>query len=168
MRGFIHVLVVLALALLLVQTLRAPRASGREARSTMAREAQSPIRLQAAIRPGRDASGGVGVVGEPRNEEALTVREGEGRSVSAAGAESEPPGLFADPHRVVQGPTHPVDAEPTGRAMTGAAVDMSIVARAGGRGAASAPESVELLDGGEEAYPRMLRVIARATRYVHL
>ena len=34
--------------------------------------------------------------------------------------------------------------------------------------AASAPESVELLDGGEQAYPRMLLAIARAQRSVHL
>jgi cardiolipin synthase A/B len=33
---------------------------------------------------------------------------------------------------------------------------------------ASAPESVELLDGGEQAYPRMLQAIARAQRSVHL
>jgi cardiolipin synthase len=33
---------------------------------------------------------------------------------------------------------------------------------------ASAPESVELLDGGEQAYPRMLLAIARAQRSVHL
>jgi cardiolipin synthase A/B len=33
---------------------------------------------------------------------------------------------------------------------------------------ASAPESVELLDGGEQAYPRMLRAITQATRRVHL
>ncbi|MBN1606497.1 MAG: lmo0937 family membrane protein [Polyangiaceae bacterium] len=163
--GFIHVLVVLALALLLIQTLQAPRARGREASGTMAREAQSPIRLQAAVRPGRDASGGI--MGELRNEEALTVWEGEGGSVPAAGAASEPLGFFADPRRVVEGPTHRVDPEPTDRATTGAAVDLSIVARTGGRGT-SAPESVELLDGGEEAYPRMLRGIARATRYVHL
>jgi cardiolipin synthase len=32
----------------------------------------------------------------------------------------------------------------------------------------SAPESVELLDGGGQAYPRMLRAIAQATRRVHL
>ena len=32
----------------------------------------------------------------------------------------------------------------------------------------AAPESVELLDGGEQAYPRMLAAIARATRNVHL
>jgi cardiolipin synthase len=32
----------------------------------------------------------------------------------------------------------------------------------------SAPESVELLDGGEQAYPRMLLAIARAQRHVHL
>jgi len=31
-----------------------------------------------------------------------------------------------------------------------------------------APESVELLDGGEQAYPRMLAAIALATRSVHL
>ncbi len=35
-------------------------------------------------------------------------------------------------------------------------------------GPASAPESVELLDGGEQAYPRMLLAIARAQRSVHL
>jgi phosphatidylserine/phosphatidylglycerophosphate/cardiolipin synthase-like enzyme/fatty acid desaturase len=33
---------------------------------------------------------------------------------------------------------------------------------------ASAPESVEMLDGGEQAYPRMLLAIARAQRSVHL
>lgn len=33
---------------------------------------------------------------------------------------------------------------------------------------AGAPESVELLDGGDEAYPRMLLAIARAQRSVHL
>jgi cardiolipin synthase len=33
---------------------------------------------------------------------------------------------------------------------------------------ASAPESVELLDGGAQAYPRMLLAIARAKRSVHL
>jgi cardiolipin synthase A/B len=33
---------------------------------------------------------------------------------------------------------------------------------------ASAPESVELLDGGEQAYPRMLQAIERAQRTVHL
>jgi cardiolipin synthase A/B len=33
---------------------------------------------------------------------------------------------------------------------------------------ARAPESVELLDGGEQAYPRMLLAIAQATRSVHL
>jgi cardiolipin synthase len=33
---------------------------------------------------------------------------------------------------------------------------------------ASAPESLELLDGGEQAYPRMLLAIARAQRSVHL
>jgi cardiolipin synthase len=32
----------------------------------------------------------------------------------------------------------------------------------------AAPEWVELLDGGEQAYPRMLAAIARATRSVHL
>jgi cardiolipin synthase len=32
----------------------------------------------------------------------------------------------------------------------------------------SAPESVELLDGGEQAYPRMLRAISRAKKRVHL
>jgi phosphatidylserine/phosphatidylglycerophosphate/cardiolipin synthase-like enzyme len=32
----------------------------------------------------------------------------------------------------------------------------------------SASESVELLDGGEQAYPRMLLAIARAQRDVHL
>jgi cardiolipin synthase len=32
----------------------------------------------------------------------------------------------------------------------------------------SAPESVELLDGGKQAYPRMLLAIARAQRNVHL
>ena len=36
------------------------------------------------------------------------------------------------------------------------------------RRASSAPESVELLDGGEQAYPRMLLAIARAQRDVHL
>jgi cardiolipin synthase len=34
--------------------------------------------------------------------------------------------------------------------------------------ASSAPESVELLDGGEQAYPRMLLAIARAQSSVHL
>lgn len=34
--------------------------------------------------------------------------------------------------------------------------------------AASAPESMELLDGGEQAYPRMLQAIALARRSVHL
>lgn len=34
--------------------------------------------------------------------------------------------------------------------------------------AACAPESVELLDGGGQAYPRMLRAIAQAQRSVHL
>jgi cardiolipin synthase len=33
---------------------------------------------------------------------------------------------------------------------------------------ATTPESVELLDGGEQAYPRMLLAIARATRSVYL
>ena len=32
----------------------------------------------------------------------------------------------------------------------------------------SAPEAVSLLDGGEQAYPRMLTAIARARRSVHL
>jgi cardiolipin synthase len=32
----------------------------------------------------------------------------------------------------------------------------------------SAPESVELLDGGEQTYPRMLQAISRAKRSVHL
>jgi len=36
------------------------------------------------------------------------------------------------------------------------------------RRASSAPESVELLDGGEQAYPRMLLAIERARRNVHL
>ncbi|MFO8070499.1 MAG: phospholipase D-like domain-containing protein [Polyangia bacterium] len=36
------------------------------------------------------------------------------------------------------------------------------------RRVSSAPESVELLDGGEQAYPRMLLAIARARRSVHL
>ena len=36
------------------------------------------------------------------------------------------------------------------------------------RRASPAPESVELLDGGEQAYPRMLQAIARARRSVHL
>lgn len=35
------------------------------------------------------------------------------------------------------------------------------------RDSPSAPESVELLDGGEESYPRMLSAIARAKRGVH-
>lgn len=34
--------------------------------------------------------------------------------------------------------------------------------------ASAAPESVDLLDGGEQAYPRMLLAIARAQRSVHL
>jgi len=33
---------------------------------------------------------------------------------------------------------------------------------------ASAPESVDLLDGGAQAYPRMLLAIAQAQRSVHL
>ena len=37
-----------------------------------------------------------------------------------------------------------------------------------GSGAASAPESVELLDGGKQAYPRMLLAIMQAQRSVHL
>jgi len=35
-------------------------------------------------------------------------------------------------------------------------------------GVPAAPELVELLDGGEQAYPRMLRAIAQAQRSVHL
>jgi cardiolipin synthase len=35
-------------------------------------------------------------------------------------------------------------------------------------GAPAAPELVELLDGGEQTYPRMLRAIAQARRSVHL
>ncbi len=43
----------------------------------------------------------------------------------------------------------------------------SVALKVGSR-LASAPESVELLDGGEQAYPRMLRAITRAHRSVHL
>jgi cardiolipin synthase len=42
------------------------------------------------------------------------------------------------------------------------------VALAVDRRSTSAPESVELLDGGEQAYPRMLLAIERAKRNVHL
>jgi cardiolipin synthase len=44
----------------------------------------------------------------------------------------------------------------------------ALVARTIAGRAASAPESVELLDGGEQTYPRMLLAIARAQRTVHL
>lgn len=43
----------------------------------------------------------------------------------------------------------------------------NVVLRAAGSAAAT-PESVELLDGGEQAYPRMLAAIANASRSVHL
>ncbi|MBI5547455.1 MAG: hypothetical protein HY901_26535, partial [Deltaproteobacteria bacterium] len=42
------------------------------------------------------------------------------------------------------------------------------VTLATGGGAAAAPESVDLLDGGGQAYPRMLAAIARAQTSVHL
>jgi cardiolipin synthase len=53
------------------------------------------------------------------------------------------------------------------QAMDGTPVAAS-VALTVDRGVDAAPESVELLDGGEQAYPRMLRAIARARRTVHL
>jgi cardiolipin synthase len=48
------------------------------------------------------------------------------------------------------------------------AVPAASVALTVDRRSASAPESVELLDGGKQAYPRMLLAIARAKRSVHL
>ena len=44
----------------------------------------------------------------------------------------------------------------------------SVALTADGSAAAPGPESVELLDGGEQAYPRMLLAIALAQRSVHL
>ena len=51
--------------------------------------------------------------------------------------------------------------------MPGTPVVESVALSIGG-GSSIAPESVHLLDGGEQAYPRMLEAIARATSSVHL
>jgi cardiolipin synthase A/B len=54
------------------------------------------------------------------------------------------------------------------RARPGGGLPAASVALTVGGSSAPAPESVELLDGGEQAYPRMLQAIARAQRSVHL